>query len=110
MFSRANAKKYDRNKPHSPRPERPEQATEPHRNFTASLPHKGGKQCRLIESWPVETILAEENRHFFRRKAATIFRLLFIDSFESTKQCHLEISLTSRKPSKVSFADGPGIE
>jgi hypothetical protein len=34
----------------------------------------------------------------------------FIDSFESTKQCHLEISLTSRKPSKVSLPGGPGIE
>jgi alpha/beta superfamily hydrolase len=73
MFSTANAQQYNRNKSHSPRPERPEQATGPHQNFTASLPNKGGKQCRLAESRPVETILAEDARHFFRRKAATIF-------------------------------------
>ncbi len=65
MFNRENAQQYDRNKPHSPRPERPEQATEPHQNFTVSLPHKGGKQCRLIESRTVETILVEKSSIFF---------------------------------------------
>ena len=75
MFSTANAQQYHQSKQRSPRPERPEQATEHHRNFTASSPRKGSKQCRLVESRAVETIPAEKSRHFFRRKAATIFVL-----------------------------------
>ena len=73
MFSTANAQQYHQNKQRSPRPERPEQATEPHRNFTASFPHKGSEQCRLAESRAVQIIQAEKNSHFFSAYAATIF-------------------------------------
>ena len=72
MFSTANAQQYHQNKQRSPRPERPEQATEPHRNFTASFPHKGSEQCRLAESRAVQIIQAEKNSHFFSAYAATI--------------------------------------
>ncbi len=66
----------------SPRPERPEQATEHHRNFTVSSPRKGSKQCRLPSHGP--------SRPFQPRKVAIFFGvkpLPFLPFFPATSSC-----------------------